>query len=303
MDNLCKICGKNVVEDCHYYKYHKITIANYHKQYFPRFDLFTKELINFKNKDSYFLTDFNDKRNLKKYLESVSKEKGLHYLKEWLLRRKKAKNLICAPGEFECKSLLFPSIKFFHKYYGRGSYENICREVGLIVRYCYDIVPEFKYSPKEILCDSREQKPIKPELPIRITTLNFADYCPNPNSENVFIERKELSDWAGVMSKDYKRFEKELQRAKNSNAYIIILIEGTYSDIQSINYLPQTRWIKASSEFLLKRARDLYLKFDNFQMVCGGKRSECIELFNKLIKISNIQTFDIQYFINILKID
>ena len=32
-----------------------------------RFDLLTKEAIVFKNKESYFLTDFNDKRNLKKY--------------------------------------------------------------------------------------------------------------------------------------------------------------------------------------------------------------------------------------------
>ena len=39
----------------------------------------------------------------------------------------------------------------------------------------------------------------------------------------------------------------------------------------------------------MKRARDLYLKFDNFQMIAGGTRNECIQLFNKLVKIKNIR--------------
>ena len=116
------------------------------------------------------------------------------------------------------------------------------------------------------------------------------------------MERKEISDWAGVMSNGYERFQKELQRAKDHNAYIIILIESSYNDLLSINYLPQTKWIKASSEFLMKKVRDLYLKFDNFQMVCGGTRKECISLFNKIIRIKNIQLFDIQYLINTNKI-
>ena len=100
------------------------------------------------------------------------------------------------------------------------------------------------------------------------------------------------------MSKEYSRFERELERAKNNGAYIIILIEVKYSDLLSIEYLPQTKWVRASSEFLMKRARDLYLKFDNFQMIAGGNRTECINLLNKLVKINDIQTFDIQYLIN-----
>lgn len=241
-----------------------------------------------------------DKKNdLKKYLKSNSKEDGLIYLKEWLLKRKQDKNLIYAPGQFECKSLCFPSIKFFHEYYGVGSYEKLCLELDLKFRYNYISSPNLEYNPTEIFCDTREQTPYsKLELPIKVIKLDFADYCPNPNPENLFIERKELSDWAGVMSKGYKRFEAEIQRAKENNAYIIILIESSYNGIQSINFLPQTRWIKATPTFLFKRARDLYLKFDNFQMVAGGTRKECIELFNKLIKIKDIKMFDIQYLLD-----
>jgi hypothetical protein len=301
MDNICKICGENVLEDSHYYKSHKLKIANYFQEYFPRLDHFTKEPILYKNKDSYFLTDFNDKRNLKKYLESISKEDGLNYLKSWLSQRKESKSLIYSMGEFECRSLCFPSIKYIENYYGVGAYNKICLELGLKIKYNLNYSPETN-QVNEIIIDTREAKPYSFDIPVKIQKLNFADYAPIPNPNNIFLERKEIGDWAGVMSNGYERFEREIQRAKDNNAYIIILIEAKYSDLLSINYLPQTRWLKASSDFLLKRARDLYLKFDNFQMVAGGTRKECIELFNKIIKIKDIQTYDIQYLININKI-
>lgn len=298
---ICKICQEEVLEDSHFYKNHKIKISSYFQKFFPRFDLFSNESIIFKNKETYFSTDFNDKRNLKKYLESVNKEDGLKYLIDWLIKRKNSKNLIYSMGEFECRSLCFPSIKYIENYYGEGSYNKICLESGLKLKYNLNYSPETNQID-EIIIDTRESKPYNFDIPVKIQKLNFADYAPVPNPNNVFVERKEIGDWAGVMSNGYERFQKELQRAKDNNAYIIILIESKYSDLLSINYLPQTKWLKASSEFLMKRARDLYLRFDNFQMVCGGKRSECIELFNKIIRIKNIQTFDIQYLIDINKI-
>lgn len=299
MDNICKICGEIVTERKHFYSKHKIKESDYYTTHYPRHDLLTKELISFKSPESYFLNDFTSKPNLKKYLESIPKSDGLNYLKNWLLKRKESKNLIYAPGQFELKSLQFPSIKFFHKYYGQNSYENLCLELGLKIRYNYNNLPVLKHNPTEIICDSREQHPyVKLDYPIKIQTLNFGDYCPNPNPENISIERKEISDWAGVMSKGYERFEREIQRAKEANSYVIILIEAKYSDLLSINYLPQTKFIKASSDFLLKRMRDLYLKFDNFQMIAPGNRKDCMNLFNKLVKIENLKIFDIQYLID-----
>lgn len=301
---ICKICNQTVTENSHWYKNHKITQKTYFEQYFPRFDLFDKSKIIFKSEDSYFNQDFNNKINLKKYLESISKEDGIKYLISFLNKRKQFKNLIYAPGEFECRSLLFPSIKYIEKTYGTGSYAKICNDTGLKLKYNYNQDIKYLKEPKEIICDTREQSPyIKINIPIVIKKLDFADYCPEPNPNNIFVERKELSDWAGVMSKGYDRFCRELDRAKKENAYILILIEGKYSDLLSINYLPQTKFLKASSEFLLKRARDLYIKYDNFQMIAGGNRSECISLFNKLLTIKDIKTHDIQYLLDNNKIN
>ena len=297
MDNICQICGEKVTENSHFWKQHKIKEASYYQKFYPKFDLLTKEIISFKSKETYFTTDFTHKNHLKTYLLQKSKEEGLNYLKSWLLKRKECKNLTFAPGEFEVRSFQFPSIKFFHSYYGPNSYEDLCSNIGLKVRYDYNITPLLEQNFKEIIIDTRETKPYKLDLPVKIETLNFADYCPNPNLNNIWIERKEIGDFAGVMSKQYDRFRREIQRAKDNKAYIVILIEAKYSDLLSINYLPQTKWIKATSEFLMKRARDLYLEFDNFQMVAGGNRGECISLFKKILCLKNIQTIDIQYLI------
>ena len=214
MDNICRICEKTIDSPAHFYKNHKIKEKDYYERFYENKDKLTGELIDFKSVDSYFLTDFASKTNLRKYLETSPKDIGIKYLTEWLLRRKEYKNLIYAPGEFECRSLLFPSIKFINQFYGKDSYKDICNNAGLKLRYDYNLSIDLSNNPEEIWCDSREQKPYcKLELPIKIQTLNFADYCPNPNPDNLFIERKELSDWAGVMSKGYERFKRELKRA------------------------------------------------------------------------------------------
>jgi len=295
--NKCQICGIINPERAHFYKTHKIRESLYYETYFPREDLLTGEPLKFKSKSSYFLNNFLCKNNLKTFLTTKSKETGLSYIATWLLLRKREKNLIYAPGTFEIKSLQFPSIKFIHKYYSKNAYEDICLKLGLLLKYEYNYLPEFNQNPIEILIDTRESKPWKFGYPTKIEKLDVADYCPNPNINNIFVERKEVSDWAGTLSNGYERFEKEMQRAKDTNKYIIIIIEAKYSDLLSINYLPQTRWIKASSEFLMKRMRDLYLKFDNFQMVCGGTRKECIILLERLFTIGNdVKKMDLQYY-------
>jgi hypothetical protein len=267
------------------------------EKYFPKFDLLTKELIIFKSEEQYEMADFTDKRHLKKYLEINSKEIGLEYCKNWLIRRKNQKSLIYSPGQFELKSLCFPNILSFHKLFGAQSYEKLCSEIGLINKYKYNLEISYGSKIEEIIVDTRESKPWKLDLPVKIEKLDFADYCPIPNPQNIFIERKEITDWAGVMSNSYERFEREIQRAKDANSYIIIIIESKYSDLLAINYLPHTKFIKAKSEFLMKRMRDLYLKFDNFQMVAAGTRSESIKLFNKIITLNFIKEIDIQYYI------
>ncbi len=47
----------------------------------------------------------------------------------------------------------------------------------------------------------------------------------------VFFERKSLEDLVGSLSKGYKRFRKEILRAKESNVLLVILIEGSITKV------------------------------------------------------------------------
>lgn len=47
----------------------------------------------------------------------------------------------------------------------------------------------------------------------------------------ISIERKSLSDLVGTLSKGYKRFKKEIIRAKENNIQLIILIECSMTKI------------------------------------------------------------------------
>jgi hypothetical protein len=58
----CKFCNKDFDNDKSLHahlKSHKISVSDYYQHYYPRKDLLTGELIEFKNKDQYFESDFN----------------------------------------------------------------------------------------------------------------------------------------------------------------------------------------------------------------------------------------------------
>ena len=62
----CKNCGKEFENDRQLHahiKAHKLKVADYYHQYFERRDKYSGDLINFKTKEQYFSSDFNDRRN------------------------------------------------------------------------------------------------------------------------------------------------------------------------------------------------------------------------------------------------
>lgn len=297
MEINCPICNLKNIDKKHPYSFHKIKYASFIEKYYPRFDLLSKESIKFKSEDNYFLTDFNDKRNLKKYLESISKEEGLFYLKNWLWRRKESKNLIYSPSEFECKSFCFPSIKFFHKFYGIDSYENICKEVGLINRYNYHQELEFENKELNFIVDTRENSVLN--VPNKIVQkMDAGDYT--VEGSDILIEKKSITDFCGTLSQNFDRFCRELDRVKKSNKYLIILVEEKFSNLVSLAYLPHTKRIKASNDFIFHRAREiLKLYADICQIVCVSNKKEAAILIQKIFSLKNdSKTIDFQYILD-----
>ena len=302
MDNICKICGNEFTERSHFWKIHKIKESDYYQNFYVSVDLLTGELLPFKSPEQYLTSDFVGKDNLKKYLESKPKEEGLLYLTNWLNKRKQLKNYKFSPSHFELRTLCYPSIKFFHSFYGKNSYENLCDEIDLEVRYDYNQKLEYNDIEPEILIDTREQSVLDIKVNKEIVKLDYADYSCKNNPFNVLIERKSLQDAIGSLSSGFGRLSKEVQRAKDNNAHIIILIESKISNLFGFNHLKYIR-SEATPEYILHRIRDLLLKFDNIQICCVDGRIKASEFIINLYKLKNDpRKIDWQYYYDVKKI-
>ena len=132
-----------------------------------------------------------------------------------------------------------------------------------------------------------------------IIKLSYGDYTAKNNKFNIFVERKSLQDFLGSISSGFDRFCKEMERAKKDNAYIIILIESKINNLFGFKHLDYLH-TEASLDFILKRTRDLLLKFSNVQVCCVDGKIEASKFIEKLYKLkNNSQTIDFQYVMDI----
>ena len=91
MSVICKVDGKEFPSDKALHmslKGYGLNKVKYYQTYFERRDLLTNELINFKTKEQYLNSDFNDKNNIKKWLKQQPIEKAQEYCKQLLSKRK-----------------------------------------------------------------------------------------------------------------------------------------------------------------------------------------------------------------------
>ena len=126
-----------------------------------------------------------------------------------------------------------------------------------------------------IVQDTREQKPldfsnIEGVEKVEVMTLSYGDYtgivhgCPVP----ILFCRKAFGDLWGTFSTadGHRRFKAEMERAKSSNIKLILIIEGTYSEVwdgfersqfdgQSMLRLLATLYTKYDLEYIFTESR------------------------------------------------
>ena len=104
------------------------------------------------------------------------------------------------------------------------------------------------------------------------------------------------------MSGGYERLSREIERAKEAGEYLVLLLETSFNDLLTFKEKRWLKFVKASSDFILHRTRDLLQKHDNLQIICVENRSEAKRIISKIFNLENpIQTVDLQYFIDIQK--
>jgi len=290
MSVICKIDGKEFKDEKSLHlalKSYGSNKVKYYQTYYERRDLLTNDLINFKTKEQYFNSDFNDKNNMKKWLKEQPTEKAQEYCKKLLVKRKENKNLIYSPTQVELRTIMAPSIIFYNKIF--NDYYDICSGIGLENKFIHPnlIGDNFKnkLSQKDtIYVDTREQSWLKFNIPFEIKTLSFGDYaCSNDNC-GCFIERKSLSDFISTLSvKNYDRFKNEIEKALKNNCYIIVMVEETLSNALSFQYLPHiSKKIKATPEYIFHNVRELLQNYNNLQFLFVDGRKEMTRIIESI---------------------
>jgi len=289
MSVICKVDGKEFPSEKALHmslKGYGLNKVKYYQKYFERRDLLTGELINFKTKEQYLNSDFNDKNNMKKWLKQQSIEKAQEYCKQLLFKRKNDKNLIYSPSQVELRTIMAPSVVFYNKIF--DDYYDLCSSLGLENRFIHpnNITDQFKnqLNKKSIIyVDTREQSWLKFDTKFEIKTLPVGDYSCS-NDAKCFIERKSLSDFISTLSvKNFDRFKNEIDRAKKSGAYLIVIVEEKLSNALSFQYLPHiSKKIKATPEYIFHNTRELLQNYDNLQFLFVDGRGEMIRVIESI---------------------
>lgn len=300
MDNLdCALCKKHFETDKQFnthLKSHNITVASYYKTYFPKRDLFTGEVIEFKNKEHYFNTDFSHKNNLLFWTQSAADALRLKYIKEKLKKRKDDKELVYALSQVELNSL--PYLLNVTNIQALGiDYSALCEEIGLKVKFKYDrikIERDPSYEKTHIVVDTREQKPLNLNHKTKKGKLDYGDYS-FPGS-TIFIERKGMSDFISTLATQLDRFEREIQRARDNGHHLVILGEESLYRALNFDRFYYAKFTKIRPEYIFKIVRELMQKYDNIQFLFAKNRNEAARLTELILLSNNIaKDYDLQF--------
>lgn len=295
----CRLCEEEFSEEkkfhFHVARKHKIRIEQYYRQFYPRFDLLTGEGLKFKDKDFYFSSLCNTRQNLITYLKENPSARTTTILKTLDLR-KRVKSLRYAPSTVEARTSILPTpalLDFF-----KMDYNACCERVGLTPRYDYSAGLGFnaQNSDFNILVDTREQKPLDFGCETFRCKLDYGDYTSRSNYNHLFVERKSLVDLCGTLSQGYDRVRKEFDRCKAMDGYIVVCVEAPISALDMLRRIPETSKVKASSEFLAHRMREICQEYPCVQFLFVKNRNEMAPIIKKLFLMQNdFRKVDMQY--------
>lgn len=309
MSITCKICGSKFRSERSLHthiKAHGILLAEYYTTYYPRYNLYTGELIPFKNKDQYFSTYFSNNVELEKWAATAEREHVQQILLDMLSKRIISKDLQYAPNHLELKLLDLPEIEIYKVFF--GSYNEACRRLQVEPLLNKSVKSKFLKENKnlndiEILIDTREQNPLKfPNS--KSHKLDFGDYTATGEYYNkTYIDRKSETDFKSTMTVGFDRFKKELQRTVDFDSFLYIVVESsTEKVIRNNSFGPH----KSNLTFVWHQMRVLSHEFARrCQFVFSGGRKRSENLIPILLDAGpEMWHSDIQYYIDkrILKI-
>lgn len=126
-----------------------------------------------------------------------------------------------------------------------------------------------------LLTDSREQAPLDfsgHEGVDKVETIGlpFGDYTAMIDGKQVPVafERKSIGDLWGTMTQGYDRFKVEMKKARDCHHKLILITEGTYSDVA--HGFDRSEF---SGTSMLKKLHTLYVKYDLEWFPCDSRKA------------------------------
>jgi hypothetical protein len=299
----CKVCGEEYETEkgLHIHlKKHKIDLATYYTTYYPRNNLLTGEPLPFKNKEDYFNQDFTTRRQMLKWCANESEDKVGEYIIKKLKDRIEKKKLQYAPNHLELKIAQLPDIDTYKRIF--GSYSKACKKAEVKPLFSKPITPKFfnddsEFEDLEIMIDTREQKPLvfnnSQEL-----KLDFGDYTVAGEDYNyTYIDRKAEQDFKGTMSGGFERFKRELDRVKQFESYLFIVVESDLNKIYKNNMFGPH---KSNLKFVYHNMRLLTHEYKGYcQFVFTGNRTNSQSIIPKILTLGkSLWDVDLQYYID-----
>jgi hypothetical protein len=285
-EHICKIDGEkfNTLEELHKHLRKIRTLQkDYYYTYYKRVDLFTGELIPYKDYSSYFSSYFATRSNMVEWLKKTPKEESLPVVREMFAARKKLKELVFIPTEIELRTSILPSTPFFEKM--GVDYTIFCEELGYKRRFVEpkELRKGFISKDLVIAVDTREKTPLALGCKTISKKIDEGDYGVEGSLFcNLFIERKSLVDLVGTLSSGYERFLRELNRAKEKKKYIVILVEENIDLAINFGELPYMKYCQATPVFIFSRLKGLLQQFSNIQILFVNNRAESARVLPKI---------------------
>ncbi len=154
-----------------------------------------------------------------------------------------------------------PGVDIYKKFF--GSYSSACNLINIEPLYNKKLFKSFFNYNKDlddvnILIDTRERKPLSFPKSSQLK-LDFGDYAVGaPHYNYTYVDRKDESDFRSTMTGGFERFTRELERAKEFDAFIFIVVEGSIeSMIRNNKLIPKP----ANLSFIWHNMRILSHKF------------------------------------------
>jgi hypothetical protein len=271
----CEECGKEFPSrksfHCHL-KAHSLTIGDYYVKNFQKKDLFTGDLLQFKNYDRYFSFDFNSFDNYVNWLRVKPKKEVKSYVFKQAVAKFQEKKIKKSPPNLFYDLSFMANTHTYKKLW--DNYEQFTKDAKIENIFNKTLPNDFwekDTSEMLIFVDTREKKPLSFENSKK-SKLDFGDYTTAGRYySKTFVDRKAHDDFRQTFGGGIDRFRREMDRCVKFGCYMFVVVESSIKKLEDEN---KSSKFKSNLGFVWHNLKELMIDYpENIQFVFAYNRA------------------------------